>query len=125
MVASAYCLLLLRQLVWRADSRALAKTGKRMAARIAIIAITTSNSIRVNPVRRATSLALMMTPPGFGSDSSKCGQIPMTPARRLSNAPPCELKRQRERAVMQAYSGGRANLLDLGSTIITAFRFTE
>jgi len=38
------------QLVARALSRALANTGKRIAAIIAIIAITTSNSIRVNPV---------------------------------------------------------------------------
>src|SRR5689334_20828750 len=37
------------QLACRAFSRAAAKTGKRIAARIAIIAITTSNSIRVKP----------------------------------------------------------------------------
>jgi hypothetical protein len=30
---------------------ALAKTGKRIAARMAIIAITTSSSMRVNPAR--------------------------------------------------------------------------
>jgi len=33
----------------RAFSLALAKTGNRIAASIAIIAITTNNSIRVNP----------------------------------------------------------------------------
>jgi hypothetical protein len=33
----------------RAFSRARAKTGNRIAARIAIIAMTTSNSIKVNP----------------------------------------------------------------------------
>jgi hypothetical protein len=38
---------LLIQVVWRAFSRAWANTGKRIAASIAIIAITTSNSIRV------------------------------------------------------------------------------
>src|SRR5258708_5977501 len=41
------------QLAWRDFSRAWAKTGKRIAARMAMIAITTSNSIRVNPRRRA------------------------------------------------------------------------
>src|SRR5262245_3034145 len=45
----AICLALLRQAVARAFSRAWAKTGKRMAARIAMIAITTSSSIRVKP----------------------------------------------------------------------------
>src|SRR5437870_8042767 len=43
------CLMFERQLTWRAFSRAWANTGNRMAARIAIIAITTSNSISVNP----------------------------------------------------------------------------
>src|SRR5207247_10198625 len=40
---------LLRHWVDRAFSRACAKTGKRMAARMAIIAITTRSSISVNP----------------------------------------------------------------------------
>jgi len=39
---------LLMQLARRAFSRARAKTGKRMAARIAIIAMTTKSSMRVN-----------------------------------------------------------------------------
>src|SRR5438067_8719100 len=47
--ARAICLLLDKQLEARAFSRAWAKTGNRIAARMAIIAITTSNSIRVNP----------------------------------------------------------------------------
>jgi len=38
------------QAVWRAFSRALANTGKRIAARIAMIAITTSNSMSVKPL---------------------------------------------------------------------------
>src|SRR5689334_2966896 len=38
------------QAVVRADLRACAKTGKRMAARIAIMAITTSSSISVKPL---------------------------------------------------------------------------
>src|SRR5881396_3644962 len=57
------CLLLERQVVARAFSRACAKTGKRIAARIAIIAMTTSNSISVNALRRtmdSVSLFLRM-----------------------------------------------------------------
>src|SRR3712207_5525667 len=50
------CLQLLRQEVWRAFSRAWAKTGKRIAARMAIMAITTSNSIKVNPEGRPAVL---------------------------------------------------------------------
>jgi len=38
-----------RQLAVLAFSRALANTGNRMAAKMAMIAITTSNSISVNP----------------------------------------------------------------------------
>jgi len=41
---------LLRQLVWRAFSRAFANTGNRIAAKMAMIAITTNNSIRVKPL---------------------------------------------------------------------------
>src|SRR5687767_15342117 len=46
------CLILLKQEVCRALARAWAKTGKRMAARMAMIAITTSSSIRVKALRR-------------------------------------------------------------------------
>jgi hypothetical protein len=42
---------LLKSLVWRAFSRAWLNTGNRIAARMAIIAMTTSNSIRVKPSR--------------------------------------------------------------------------
>src|SRR5436190_23480238 len=45
------CLRLLWHEERRAFSRARAKTGKRMAARIAMIAMTTSSSIRVKPDR--------------------------------------------------------------------------
>src|SRR5438067_1852087 len=48
--AVASCLRLLVQLALRAASRAFAKTGKRIAARIAMIAMTTSSSINVNPL---------------------------------------------------------------------------
>src|SRR5689334_4870313 len=44
------CFSLERQDVWRAFSRAWAKTGNRIAARIAMIAITTRSSMRVNPL---------------------------------------------------------------------------
>src|SRR5438067_2092068 len=43
------CFMLLKQAVWRALARAWAKTGKRIAARMAMMAMTTSNSISVNP----------------------------------------------------------------------------
>src|SRR5688500_3386224 len=49
------CRRLLVHTVRRADLRAAAKTGKRMAARIAITAITTRSSIRVNPALRLKS----------------------------------------------------------------------
>src|SRR5881628_3869539 len=49
------CLMFDMQAARRAFSRAWAKTGKRMAARIAIIAITTRSSIRVKPPRRNLS----------------------------------------------------------------------
>jgi hypothetical protein len=47
-VAVPICLRLLRHEVDLADSFAWAKTGKRIAARMAMIAMTTSSSIRVN-----------------------------------------------------------------------------
>src|SRR2546425_12413400 len=47
-----------RQTVARALSRAWAKTGKRIAARMAMIAITTRSSIRVNPLFRLAIEAL-------------------------------------------------------------------
>src|SRR5579872_6069724 len=47
-VARPICLQLLRQEIARAFSRAWANTGNRIAARIAMIAMTTSNSISVN-----------------------------------------------------------------------------
>src|SRR5579883_3104721 len=50
MMASLNWRMLERQEMERAFSRACAKTGKRIAARIAIMAITTSSSIRVKPI---------------------------------------------------------------------------
>jgi hypothetical protein len=46
-----HCLRLLAQLARRAASRARAKAGNKIAANIPIMAITTNNSMRVNPVR--------------------------------------------------------------------------
>jgi hypothetical protein len=46
--------MLLVQTAWRALSRTRLKTGNRIAARMAIIAITTSNSMRVNAEREET-----------------------------------------------------------------------
>jgi hypothetical protein len=46
-----------RQLALRAFSRAWAKTGKRIAARMAMMAITTNSSMSVNP-RRIVHLQL-------------------------------------------------------------------
>src|SRR5579871_2994716 len=48
---SPNCFTLDRQEVARAFSRAWAKTGNRMAARIAMMAMTTSSSMRVNADR--------------------------------------------------------------------------
>src|SRR5690242_16366630 len=52
---------------WRAFSRAWAKTGKRIAARMAMIAITTSSSIRVKP-RLAAECGVRVRVP-----SGRCG----------------------------------------------------
>src|SRR2546421_139999 len=49
-IASPHCLAWERQTAWRAFSRAWAKTGKRIAARMAMMAITTRSSISVNAV---------------------------------------------------------------------------
>src|SRR5262245_19869187 len=43
------CFTFERQEIARALARAWAKTGKRIAAKMAMIAMTTSNSMRVNP----------------------------------------------------------------------------
>src|SRR5579862_4671113 len=47
--AVANCLWLLRQLVWMAFCLAWSSTGNSIAARMAIMAITTSSSIKVKP----------------------------------------------------------------------------
>src|SRR5438445_170871 len=55
-MAVPICLRLFRQADLRAASRALAKTGKRMAARMAMMAMTTSSSISVKPRFRTRDL---------------------------------------------------------------------
>src|SRR5437867_4489347 len=51
--------MLLMHWAWRAFSRAWAKTGKRMAARITMMAITTSSSINVNAGFRVLCMSLL------------------------------------------------------------------
>src|SRR5438445_2377328 len=65
----AICLRLDRHIVWRAFSLAWAKTGKRMAARMAMIAMTTSSSIRVKPRwgRREENARFIVGPSVWGA----------------------------------------------------------
>src|SRR5690242_11350613 len=73
------CFRLLRQEIARAFSRACAKTGKRIAARIAMIAITTRSSIRVKPVLRLDLLQHILATSLLGKGASgKQGRKPKT-----------------------------------------------
>src|SRR5579862_2520845 len=69
-MASPTCLVMLTPLILRAWARAWAKTGKSIAARIAIIAMTTSNSISVNARR---CCVVRMAFPFFGDLPGECG----------------------------------------------------
>ena len=60
--ASMICLPLLRHRIPCALALALLNAGSSIAASIAMIAITTSNSIRVNPARKCRRLALLRIP---------------------------------------------------------------
>src|SRR5579872_123940 len=63
---------------WRAFSRAWAKTGNRIAARIAIIAITTRSSINVNARDFIVPDLLRVWPPpcrGDGNVGQKCRRL--------------------------------------------------
>src|SRR5207245_2826208 len=62
MIAVPICFWLERQTACRAFSRAWAKTGKRIAARMAMIAITTSSSISVKPRPRAPWCSIALSP---------------------------------------------------------------
>ncbi len=74
MSAMLICLRLLTQDAARAFSRAFAKTGNRMAARIAMIAMTTSSSIRVKPLR----LIGFHSPCGFVPNVSRASRYCIT-----------------------------------------------
>ena len=50
-MARPICFRLLRQEAWRAFARALLNAGNNMAANMAMMAMTTNNSIRVNNLR--------------------------------------------------------------------------
>src|SRR6266568_2522598 len=67
-VAVAYWRRLLMQDAWRAFSRAWAKTGNRMAARMAIMAITTSSSIKVKPRWRILDFGFWILDFGLPAD---------------------------------------------------------
>src|SRR5437764_1407473 len=56
--ASPSCFSLLRHVVCRAFSRAWAKTGNRIAARMAMTAITTSSSMSVKPLRKRNLISI-------------------------------------------------------------------
>src|SRR5579859_3668586 len=72
--ARPICLVLERQEIARAFSRACAKTGNRIAARMAIMAMTTSSSMSVKAERRALEPGavkqFMSTSPSLASDDS-------------------------------------------------------
>ncbi len=72
-IAMATFLTFDRHWILRADSRARAKTGNSIAARIAMIAITTSSSIRVKP---PTRLLNMRASPS----SCACAKLPRSHA---------------------------------------------
>src|SRR5262245_12679206 len=67
--------MLLRQEVLRAPSRARAKTGKRMAARIAIMAMTTRSSMSVKPCRDEWDERCTMLP-SFGVIGGTLWEVP-------------------------------------------------
>src|SRR5262245_55448500 len=69
------CLRLLTHVAARAFSHAWAKTGKRIAARMAMIAITTSSSIRVNPCRRCMGPFSFPQSVGSRSPSQGCHDL--------------------------------------------------
>src|SRR5436305_1149645 len=84
------CLVLLRQEVLRAASLACAKTGNRIAARIAMIAITTSSSIRVNAnVLGLLNITFYLSPPikeaSIDSNDTDIGMKPK-PVMRYGNS---------------------------------------
>src|SRR5712692_8516522 len=92
------------QLVIRAFSRAWAKTGKRIAARMAIMAITTSSSIRVNPAcRRFMECLHSRTTGASGDDEAKEGPTAILVLLAFPGA-------DADSCVLQARCGGFTNI---------------
>src|SRR5262245_7135281 len=83
------------QALMRALSRAWAKTGKRRAAMMAMIAITTSSSISVNAGFRAWHIV------GFSSHSSRVGVLQGESDRLFERHRPTRRPRRRERFLTQ------------------------
>src|SRR5258708_37752410 len=77
--AVAICFVLLAQADCRAFSRAWANTGKRIAARMAIIAITTSSSIRVKPPVRRIRFLLYSSAAPQACESGQTRSLPLAP----------------------------------------------
>src|SRR5438093_8783682 len=78
-----------RQADCRAFSRAWAKTGNRMAARMAMMAMTTSSSINVNPSRRRDAVMELLLLGGLVStdDCPRRGRIPAFRLHVLGHLP--------------------------------------
>src|SRR5438552_1929780 len=72
-MAAPICLVLERQAAERAFSRAWAKTGNRIAARMAMIAITTRSSISVKPRREETGRIYLPPWPACPADPVSVG----------------------------------------------------
>src|ERR1035441_8196507 len=70
------CLRLLTQLIPWAFALALARAGKSKAARMAMIAMTTSNSISVNPAnRQIRTLLAPLVPRADSADGGLCKAV--------------------------------------------------
>src|SRR5918911_1683292 len=87
-MASPICRVLDRQAVWRAFSRAWEKTGNRIAARIAIMAMTTSSSIRVKAWGFVSVLRFTRAP--FLRLLDYCGMGPRAAGPAAREPPPRE-----------------------------------
>src|SRR5262245_45064839 len=87
MFAVPSCFRFETQVALRAFSRACANTGKRIAAKIAMIAITTSSSMRVKPERRCLMVSILSGSwrrAGRGPDDQRRGERDLLPRHTLS-----------------------------------------